>query len=284
MYRLALDVLGGQYRDARLIATVGAPLGTTVPERWRRHLERISIRFVAEDPSGLYRTQGFGRWNAIPPDSDIVVFADADTLPLQRFDEVLDRVIDEDAIAGTIAHVPLVIRNEQDPAEGWTRLAQAMYGGPISLDFGTTLPEHEARPVPTPFYVNYGAVFMTMHIADALRQPFLDYATRVEFELVTPYYAGQAALALAVASTGVPRIALDLRYNFPNDTRAEELYPAAAADIRIIHYLRTNAFDRQCIFADPNAYDAFLALHLSGSNADLQQQIGRLTGGVYPFR
>jgi hypothetical protein len=75
-----------------------------------------------------------------------------------------------------------------------------------------------------------------------------------------------------------------MRYNFPNDERAEAAYPDDAADIRTIHFLRTTVFDRQQVFVDSDAFDRYLALPLAGSNARMQARVREITAGRYPFR
>jgi hypothetical protein len=96
-------------------------------------------------------------------------------------------------------------------------------------------------------------------------------------------FSHQASLALAILQTQVPRLAIDIRYNFPNDVRADDLYPDDLADDRTIHYLRTTEFDRRQIFVDADAFDRFLALPLAGSNAVMQQRVRELPGRRYPF-
>jgi hypothetical protein len=101
--------------------------------------------------------------------------------------------------------------------------------------------------------------------------------------MANPDFSGQAALTLAIAAAGVPTWALPLRFNFPNDARAEQMYPEELADIAIYHYLRTSVFDRHVIFTNAERYAAFLGLPLTGVNGLFQDAVRRILGPDYPF-
>jgi hypothetical protein len=98
-----------------------------------------------------------------------------------------------------------------------------------------------------------------------------------------PVFSGQIALTLALAAHDVATRAVGLRYNFPNDRRADRLHPEELLDVRLIHYLRTEQFDRQEIFATERAFHRFLSLQLDGSDRVFQLYIRKLTKDVYPF-
>lgn len=136
----------------------------------------------------------------------------------------------------------------------------------------------------SPFYVNMGFVIVPRELLPSLRKSYLGLRPAVAPRLRNPYFAGQVALTLAVHANDLPRHAIDLKYNFPNDPRAETMYPDSLRDIRVIHYLRTGHFDRIEIFASAESFDQFLALDLVGSERIFQDHVRALTNGHYPFR
>ena len=74
-----------------------------------------------------------------------------------------------------------------------------------------------------------------------------------------------------------------MRYNFPNDRCADRLHADEMAEIVLLHYLRTQHFDRHRIFVNAEELDRFLALDLVGSDRLFQEHVRGVTGGVYPF-
>ena len=74
-----------------------------------------------------------------------------------------------------------------------------------------------------------------------------------------------------------------MRYNFPNDPIADGKYSSEIGQLCLIHYLRTELFDRHKIFASADAFEAFMGLQLGGSNRIFQDRVREITGGIYPF-
>ena len=74
-----------------------------------------------------------------------------------------------------------------------------------------------------------------------------------------------------------------MRFNFPNDPIADELYPYELENVILIHYLRTNLFNRHRIFADLIDFRQFIRAPLIGSNKIFQSYVLHLTDGTYPF-
>ncbi len=74
-----------------------------------------------------------------------------------------------------------------------------------------------------------------------------------------------------------------MRYNFPNDPIAEQMYPAELDRAVVFHYLRTDTFDRHQIFVTTEQYQRFLALHLQGVNRRFQEAVRTIIGERYPF-
>lgn len=134
-----------------------------------------------------------------------------------------------------------------------------------------------------PFYVNFGFVVFPRGQIDAVAATAVKLLPQVVPMLREPFYAGQVALTLSVYQLGLAHHAVDIKYNFPNDAAAEALHAESMRDIRVIHHLRVDHFDRQQIFADEPAFNWFLNLRLSGSELTFQQRVREITGGRYPF-
>ena len=240
----------------------------------------------AENP--LYRAQHIRRFEVFRPDADVVVMCDADVALLRPFDNLISDLRAKPAIAGVIAHLPFAIGNtepvpldQRTPEKDWRELSQKYLGRPIDCPHRFTLldPDSDFR---APFYLNYGVVAGTPDVfAEFYRED-----SRIRDKLsadVGDWWGPQISLTLAVESGGLASVALPMRYNFPNDPRADKLYPDELAEVIFMHYLRHTEFDRGKIFADPIAFDAFIGSELSGSNEVFRRFVEQMTGGKFPF-
>lgn len=286
MFRLALDALGDRYRRARVVLCLVAEEGPTpLPDRWAPWFDRIEIHWA--DPKYAFRLDhGNALFGLTDLTADVSIICDADTMFLRPLPEdFLTGMLEAPAICGVIAHYPTPTHNFDTfpgPAtarEMWERMGEAI-GTPIPLSAPYALArDKELGPS---FYVN--AAFVAAP-PDLLRRLGEEQSAVREAQgtVLSNQYDDQIAVALAVVKAGLPHRLLPLRFNFPNDRDAEELYPEEMAQIIMIHYLRRDAFDRHEIFASAKAFDDFLALPLAGSNAVFQEAVRKLTAGRYPF-
>jgi hypothetical protein len=288
MFRIALDALGGMYKEARLVAVFGdAAAPPEIPARWQPHFGRITTHFVAPELflAKSYRAQSDARWQHLPDDCDIAVFTNADALLVRPIDELISIVESAPGIAGSIAHYPFPQRPGETPRQKWTALASTFLGRAIPFEYAYTLLT-DADPADDrlcPFYINFGFVLVSRTVVESIGREYIDLAARVMPLLEKPYFAGQVALTLEVYRHSIKHHAVDIRYNFPNDPVAARLYPDSAADVRVVHFLRTDRFDRHRIFAERDQFNEFLALPLDGVERLFQEHVRRLTTGVYPF-
>lgn len=286
MFRLALDSLGGIYRQARLVLCIGDGEVAAVPARWRPHLRDVEVLGMPRTTARESISGGMFRFEVLDAGCDLSLLCDADTLPLAPLDPAaLEHMVERPAIRGVIAHFPPPfaatgrLRRCQSPRDVWQVLARAVLRRPLPLDHRHTL---TPEPTACPFYVNYGVVigdFGTLRaLYDQLRvvQP----ATR---RFLDNQFHAQVALTLACEAAGLATEALPMRYNFPNDPLADEMHAGELEQVKVMHYLRTEAFDRHRIFASPAEFGAFLRLELSGSNRVFQDRVREITAGVYPF-
>ena len=203
---------------------------------------------------------------------------------LKPIDDLLIDMLEYPALVGAIAHYPFPAPPGGNPRQEWLRLARQFIQKPVEFAYRYSLVEGQSDDYTyCPFYINFGFVLMTPRIMEAVRDAHRELRPMLAQALTEPFFAAQASLALSVAACDIPCRAVGLRYNFPNDRRADELQLNELSDVRLIHYLRTEHFDRQKIFTSPLEFDRFLSLDLTGSNKILQDHVRKLTGGAYPF-
>jgi hypothetical protein len=253
--------------------------------RWTAHLRRVHVTSV---PPRVHARKG--NWAQVdatledaPPDADVLVSLDADTFPVDDFEDVLDRVAEEQLIAGVMAHYP------PPPAlarrGGWEDAARGRIGRPLVFDHAYSLvePDAPAERRMAPFYVNGGVVFYARASLPAFVSRYLELRTQLAGE-VDEAFTGQVAATLAIADQRLRTWALPMRYNFPNDPVAGRLHPGEAANVVIHHYLRTAQYDRQRIFKTEEAFGQFLSLPLEGPDLAFQGAVRRVFDSGYPFR
>ncbi len=285
-FRASLDALGGPYRDARLVAVFGDPPQPEIPERWKHSFERVEVEWVYNETAhekAHYLGQHWRRYEVVRPDCDLVVLCDADVAQIRPMDDWAGRLIAESALGGVIAHQHFPTPGRRgSPEEDWAELGRRVLGAPV-----TDLPHRYVltppdTPPQSPFYVNYGVVMGPPDVMDALyraQKPISDAIS----DFVKPYFAPQVSLALACLKAGIKTHALPMRYNYPNDHRADAQYPAELEAVIFLHYLRPTAFQRDQVFSNAEHFHSFLGARLEGSDAVFRRHVETITGGRFPF-
>src|SRR5579862_4578015 len=265
----------------RLHVFMGGEVDIEALRDWLPYLDDVQIvllplsRFLSEGISA--QDTELHHW--LPDDADVILVMDADTLPVGDFEDVLDRVVETASVAGVMAFGGL-------SREAWRHVADGLISVPLEFAYSYSLQDGEMPEAerPSPFYVNGGVVFFPASLFPDFAQCFLRLREKLPGRVPRPYLAGQFAIALAIAEIRARTWALPMRYNCPNDEHVETRFPEELRHVRIFHYLRTEAFDRQKIFTDPMEYSKFLGLELSGVNKIFQQEVERIVGSEYPFR
>ncbi|MEP2151695.1 MAG: hypothetical protein ABJI43_15430 [Roseobacter sp.] len=185
-------------------------------------------------------------------------------------------------MAGTIAHLHFPWQGrEGDPQTDWRELAQLAIGRQVPRPYKYTLAGDD-RLAEAPFYINMGVFAGPPDLLSRFHAGDLKIRPAVAAQLGN-WWAPQVSLALTCAELDLPVRALPMRYNFPNDPRADARYTQELPQIVFLHYLRRKHFARERIFAEPKNFEDFLHLPLSGSNLLFQQFVMKVTGGRYPF-
>ncbi len=115
-----------------------------------------------------------------PPDADVLLAMDADTLPVDVLEPVLDDVWESGAVAGVIAHYPPFPQavgpgGDASLREAWRHLAKGLLDTPLDFSYCHTLigseVQHEQRVAP--FYLNFGVVFFPRDAFHSIAPPYL---------------------------------------------------------------------------------------------------------------
>ena len=276
-FRLCLDYLGGDYRNARLVASFGDHSVEQIPKRWEPYFKNIEIEW--SHPIGevnpYYYAQHYHRFKKFRQDADMVIICDADTALIRPFPELIEMCVQAPAIFGVIAHYHMTTK------KGWQEIANTVIEKPVKIKYNYTLEAIDSLPS-APFYINYGFLASTPTLLNKLYNKDIQLIDPI-IEQVGPIWASQVSVALASEALDLPRFNLPMRYNFPNDKKADKLYPNELEEIILLHYLRKPIYDRHKIFTNDKEFNHFMQLTLDGSDKIFQQHVLKLTNAEYPF-
>jgi hypothetical protein len=290
--RLALLRLRWSRWQPSVHLSVGGSHDPAVLEEWRPYLGDVQIHWT---PAARFALEGDWAQSddvfiSAPPDADVLLAMDADTLPVDALEPILEQVQESGAVAGVIAHYPPFPPAVDDTGaasipEAWRRLANGLLDARLDFSYSHTLMGSEVQTAQrvAPFYLNFGVVFIPRDTFRHIAPRYLSIRPKLMERMPNPDFSGQAALTLAIAAERAKTCALPMRYNFPNDPIAEQMYPAELESAVVFHYLRTDKFDRRQIFVSAEQYGKFLALHLQGVDRRFQDAVRTIIGERYPF-
>lgn len=219
-------------------------------------------------------------------------------------DDILDDAVKAPSILGVPAHRPFSMRAGADsmfpirvdgksspqverlpadtPADlAWDKIGATILGRPPKRTLRYTLLDRSAG-ARCPFYINYGFLAGPPKLLMDLYRGLCELHGPIAGLIGNGFY-GQVAIAMTVEKFDLPWRALPLRFNFPNDRIADKLHPDDLAEVVLLHYLRTSRFDRHLVFAEKDAFDAFISRVLIGSDRVFQEHVWRITRGKFPF-
>jgi hypothetical protein len=281
LFRLALDFLGGQYQEARVVAVFGDHVVTPLPAKWTPYFTRVDIVWTdcAEFASTKYIATSLRCFEAFRTDVDIVVLCDADTLMLRPFSTLIESLVHSPAIAGVIdyLHIPSP-RSTDDSGRDWQEISMSILGHSIPLTHHYLL---EAEK-PCPYYINAGFIIASPKIFSLLASKVRELWPKVNSYIESRHF-WQVTIALAIEDLRIPTCTLPRRYNYANFLDGDEAYPEECANIIVFHYFSDDCFNRRRIFTTADRFKRFLALDLSGCNKIFQDHVRKLTQGTYPF-
>ncbi len=284
-FRLCLDKLGGAYRDARLVTVFGDHHARNIPKKWKRYFENIEIEWdnsPAEiDP--LFYRRHYRRFELVRPDADLAILCDADVAILTPFDELIKKLGSKPAISGVIAHYHFAHGDKLtgNPEMDWLLVSKTIIGKDIELPYRYSLCAGNDGGK-CPFYINYGVFIGTPDLLKEFHSRAIQLRSRV-YEMTKSWFTEQITVPLVCKELNLPTACLPMKYNYPNDPIADSMYPEDMRDIKFLHYLRTDKFDRHQIFAGVKCFSSFLNMTLEGSNEIFRRSVYEATGGTYPF-
>jgi hypothetical protein len=295
MFALSLRELGPPYSVAPIHVSLGHRERVPIPDAYGLAQCRAQLRWhwvIEKFAKDSYFAQGENRFRVIG-DSELVCMCDADTLLVRRIDELLQELKAKPAVAGVVVHSPQFSRTkERTVRQGWEYAAQMLLGRSIEFPCHCTLQKSEdGGDNQTPFCPNFGFVIGSRELMRNLRHDLCDFRKKIinlfpalPDAKVPPmhFYSAQIALALAIEKNRTPWRELPMRYNWPNDTAADALYPGEVSQIRVVHYLRRGQFQRERIFCDRESFAQFMQARLSDFGSQLlQERVRKLTGGIF---
>jgi hypothetical protein len=254
-----------------------------VPEHWRPWLHDVDIDWVDE------RAKCLQLYQLASPTADLSIICDADTILVNPLpDDFLQDAVRRPAISAVLAHYPPPITNRDGTSnrqvtsveELWDALGSRLLGRPLERPYRYTLLDDDSARAP--FYVNHGfiaAPAKLMRQMGSLVGAMLNEVTGI----VDNDFCYQIAVACAVEGGHLPHESLPIRFNFPNDPLCDQRYAEELARVVVVHYLRTELFDRHKILADARDFEAFMTAALDGSNRTFRDHVRHLTDGVFPF-
>lgn len=198
-----------------------------------------------------------------------VLMLDADVIMTGRIDELFA----VPALSAVMAHVPPF-----DPAR-WRQLyfmaglAFPSFEHELS-GWGTMFNDPAVRYSPP--YFNTGVVFAPAWILETLYESYMAELMRIK-SVMDSYFFEQIALTLALEKARLPVNVLPLRYNFPNQPEFDRAHPEELADVRLLHFLRTDTVSREADFESPESIARLVGrVDLSGSNEVFRRRVGGL--------
>lgn len=208
-----------------------------------------------------------------PFGAENVLMLDADVIALKPFDEPFAA---GDSISGVMAHgSPFAAVHRKQ----WTSLFRGYGLGDPGFEhehsgWGTMIFDPAVQLSPP--YFNTGVLFAPVALLEKLYPVYMDALDYVRASMDS-YYFEQLALTLAMERAGLPATILPARYNYPNQANFDEHWPGELADLRLLHFLRTEIVHRDRDFVDFRALGGLVQRHdLTGSNELLRKRIAHL--------
>jgi|ERR1700730_16030064 len=295
LFALSLRELGPPYSTAPIHVSLGHTKRVPIPQEYglAQCAHQLRWHWVIDDfVENTHFVQAENRFRVIG-DSEFICLCDADTLLVRRIDDLLMELRAEPAVAGVVVHGPQFPHTKKKSArQSWEEAAQALLGRSISFPCRYTLSKTlGTADNETPFCPNFGFVIGSRELMRSLGDGVSDLRKRI-FDLfptladgkppVMHFFGAQIALALALEKNRTPWRALPMRFNWPNDTAADTLYPEEIPEIRLVHYLRRTQYQRERVFCEWKSFESFLRADLPGAgDRVLQQRVRQLTGGRF---
>jgi hypothetical protein len=273
-FRIPISPNAGFFTSVRLIALLAARLGP--PYSTARILVSVGDYADLDEVRACneWATDYPVEWRTVPhdffeaesylatandrfldsPRADIIVLCDADTCAIARFDDLLVRLdVAHPLVAGLQAHYPpfgaASLKAAENESRWWKLLAGADLPRyqPLVRRYSFD-PDGEKGLAPP--YFNYGFIAFNRPAFERIAPLANKYTLRAMALLEEPFFSAQIGLALAISASGVNTMQLGHADNCANDDRVFATGLGSENDIRIIHYLRGDEFDRRTFLCE----------------------------------
>jgi hypothetical protein len=279
---LSLRRLGPPYDSARILVSVGdyADLDTiSAANGWSEDFP-VEWRSVSHElfSDHSYLATHNDRYFA-PSDADVIFMCDSDVCLIGRIDDLVDCIgrSNHRMVAGLQAHFAPFQFGSAGNEAAWRRIFSDMELAEPRLAM-----QYSGDPAGimgrAPVYFNYGLVAFGREAFAAVAPLQASYCQMMRILTKDSFFLTQIGLSLMIAATQLDFKMLTFAYNCSNDdlpfAASDEFRINDVNDIRVIHYLRNDQFDRRKFLVDPAAYAAFLsASHFNWVNKRLQDHV-----------
>lgn len=275
---LSIQSLGPEYKNVKIRASVGSVGNFTIDAPWA---EKLNVEFSKVDQTSMRKWAGranpniptmvYDRYLTDMPHSTYILMLDADVLAVRPFDELMTAFASP--VQAVMAHTSPFNDNhrwKEILGENYQRFGEHEVSG-----FG--IMEHDENRRLSPPYFNTGVVLMTQ----TLFRPYLRnlHASCLDelSHVLNSYFVDQIALTNAIIEGAVPYSTLPIRFNFPNQAEFDRKYPEDLADVRFIHFLRSDVINRDRDFESIAAIEKLvMRKDLKGSNEALRARVEEL--------
>ncbi len=283
----SLARLGPPYADAQIAVAVGdAPALADVIDanRWSTDYP-VAWRIV---PAALYEQLPHPAWGSgmaryiDPANVDVTILCDADTCPVARFDDLLERLEGTaPTVAGLQAHYTPFRDMDHDGL--WTMLLGAIGrpDTPRSVPYSMDVDRLQGSSPP---YFNYGFVAFNAAAFGLVCERLLEMLLLACRLLPSQPFSAQVALTLTLLQADIDVLPLGHAFNCANDDLLLAHCLVDPADIRVIHYLRTDEFNRHDFLTSESRFLAFINAEKRNAVSErLRQHILSLPEALYTW-
>jgi hypothetical protein len=258
---VSLARLGPPYSSARVLVSVGDctelaqvraanAWASAYPILWRivPHDLFEAQRYVGTVADGMLESTC----------ADVIVCCDADICPISRFDELFPMLaIERPIVAGLQAHFSPFGGSAIENESTWRKTLSG-----AGLAHQPLFQQYSMDPAGgmgcAPPYFNGGFMLFNRLAFERVAPIFNKYQKITVALLGETFFCSQIAFALAIAAAGITTMPLGHAYDCANDDLVFSTGLASEDDIKVIHYLRDDEFDRRSFLTDPAALHDFL--------------------------
>lgn len=273
---LSLARLGDGYAAAPIRISVGDKAdkdAVLVANDWAQAYP-VEWRFIPSHVSDTGFASGLDRF-AVSATSDVIILIDADACLMQPIDELLEKLrrADRPTVAGLQAHFPPFDDRSTSEAQ-WRTLLTGMGFHDVALERRYSMFPPDMGGYCPPYF-NYGFVAFNAAAFDRIRPLIPGFTKKFLAQLAGTrqmFFSAQMALTCAILETGVDAVELGPEYNCPNSDEMLAHGLRAAEDVRVMHYLRPDVFDRHTFLCQQEAFEAFRKENFTSSVTQIFQK------------